>query len=60
LATVFVTGLTFTGEGQVSMQMIPISADVNGGGGTVPEPPTLLLLGAGLLGAGFAGKHQRK
>lgn len=60
--TAFVTGLTFNGGGQVSMQMIPISIDVNGGGGggTVPEPSTLLLLGAGLLGVGFAGKRQRK
>lgn len=40
---VFVTGLSFTGSGDVTMRQIAVTA-------TVPEPTTMLLLSTGLFG----------
>lgn len=44
----FVTGLTFSAPGQVNMAMNPVRFDT--GGQPVPEPSTLTLLVAGILG----------
>lgn len=43
----FVTGLTFTGTGTVSMRQVPVTFDTDATG--VPEPAGLALLALGLL-----------
>ena len=56
--TAFVTGLTFAGIGTVDLSMIAVT--VNTGGGQVPLPSTLVLVGLGLLTLRSAQrqKHQ--
>jgi hypothetical protein len=54
----FVTGLTFVGAGSVSMRQTPVTAS-NGPATDVPEPSTLLLLGAGLIAARRLGGRRK-
>jgi hypothetical protein len=52
----FVTGLTFVSAGAVSMTQTPVSVDVSTN--NVPEPSTIALLLAGLLGCGVLRRRQ--
>ncbi|MCK9993219.1 MAG: hypothetical protein Dbin4_01739 [Alphaproteobacteria bacterium] len=56
----FVTGLTFVSSGPLNMSMIPVTfdTDANGGPGSVPEPMTLSLLGAGLAGLSWVRRRR--
>ncbi|HIK06461.1 MAG TPA: PEP-CTERM sorting domain-containing protein [Trichormus sp. M33_DOE_039] len=55
--TAFVTGLTFTGAGQVQLRQIPITEDTDiGSPRSVPEPSTILSL---CLVAGFGAKLRK-
>jgi len=56
--TAFITGLTFGGEGQVSMSMTPITVDT--GTGEVPEPSSLALMIAVLGVASVAAGRARQ
>jgi hypothetical protein len=55
-AGAFVTGLTFTADGQFTGTMTPIVVDV---AATVPEPGTLLLLGLAAGGAALSRRRGR-
>lgn len=52
----FVTGLTFVSAGTVDMSQIPVTLDV----ANVPEPMTLSLLGAGLMGICFLRRRAQR
>jgi hypothetical protein len=52
----FVTGLTFVSGGAVSMTQNPISVDVSTN--NVPEPSTMALLLAGIVGCGMLRRRQ--
>lgn len=56
--TAFVTGLTFAQQGVVSMRMIPLTQDVNGGVVTVPEPTVPIWVYAGLAGLGLLYRRR--
>ncbi|HHH36191.1 MAG TPA: PEP-CTERM sorting domain-containing protein [Gammaproteobacteria bacterium] len=56
----FVAGLAFTTAGIVNMDQIPLTTNVPGNGGSVPEPSILGLMGIGLLGLGLAGRRRRE
>jgi hypothetical protein len=49
--TAFITGLTFTGDGQFTGTMEPV---------VTPEPTTLLLFGTTAAGLGLARWRQRR
>jgi hypothetical protein len=53
--TAFVTGLTFSGTGQESMRMIPITQEVS----VVSEPGTLAAVMVGLGMMGFMVRHRK-
>jgi len=55
----FVTGLTFSTGGRLDLSMIPVTFDTDAQSGTVPEPMTLSLLGAGLTGLGLMRRRGR-
>lgn len=54
-ASVFVTGLTFVGDGRFTGTMTPITVEV----ATVPEPGTLALLGIGMFTLGWIRRRAR-
>jgi hypothetical protein len=56
--TAFVTGLTFTGAGQVSMSQNPITFDTNSN--NIPEPSTTFLFLVGALAIGTMGTRRQK
>lgn len=56
--TAFVTGLTFTGAGQVSMSQNPITFDTDSN--NVPEPSTTFLFLLGALAIGTMGTRRQK
>lgn len=54
MADGFITGLAFASDGPVLMAQVPIDAS----GSAIPEPGTLALVGAGLLGLGVAARKK--
>ena len=56
---VWVNGFDWAdGPGPNTFRLIDNQIDAQIGTGTVPEPATLLLMGAGLLGAGFVRRRS--
>jgi len=56
--TAFITGLTFTSDGDFTGTMTPLITEVPDAA-VVPEPATLLLLGSTFAGAGLASWRKR-
>lgn len=54
--TAFITGLTFVADGQFTGTMTPVVTEV----ASTPEPATILLLGASLVGSGLAAYQRRR
>ncbi len=54
--TAFITGLTFVADGQFTGTMTPVVTEI----AATPEPATVLLLGASLMGSGLATYRRRR
>lgn len=54
--TAFITGLTFVADGQFTGTMTPVVTEI----AATPEPATVLLLGASLMGSGLATHRRRR
>lgn len=56
----FITGLTFSGAGQVNITQTPITTFVNPNVSSVPEPSTIGLMLSSLFGLGYIRRRRRK